>query len=239
MATETAPAQAAYDEWRERRWRLTGALVVLLWLAVAVLTVTLGEKRSDLGRLQSDLAAGAVSAVHVVGMTEGVAEGGTGRGFARVELHWDGWVDRYAEVVVAYPREPRTDSFNPDHLPVIVGDPGDALRVHDPDLRVTYTDVRSSPGGLSGWQGPQHVMWLVIAAWVGAILLAFNGPEPWRVTRWGWAWLVILGGPVGAGLYVLLGGPLGLGRPRRPERRLTGGWAFLLAAAIFGGVSGG
>ena len=235
MTTDTTvPQEVAYDEWRERRWRVTGMLVVLLWLATAALTVTLGERRSDLGRLQDALSAGTVSEVEVAGYPEE----GIGNGYARVELHWDGWVDRYAEVVVAFPREPYDGSFNPEGLPVIVGDPADALRSFDEDVQVTYSDNRSSAGGFLGWQGPQSILLLGIAAWLAAILLAFNGPQPWRVTRWGWAWFLVFAGPVGSGLYLLLGGPLGLWPPRNPDRRLTGGWALLIAMVLFGGSNG-
>ncbi len=235
MSIETAVRETSYDEWRERRWRLVGGFVVLLWLAVAVLSVLLGVKRSELATLEAALHEGSVSTVEVVGYPED----GISHGYARIELRWRDWVHRSAEVVVVEPRAPRGRSFNPDDLPVIVCDPADALRALDPDVEVTYSARRSMPGGFMGWRGPPGVVWLGIAAWVGSLLLAFNGPESWRLTRWGWGWFVLLGGPIGAGLYLVLGGPLGIGRPANPARRLTGGWAFLLAAAIFHGAPSG
>ena len=37
MAVETgARTRSAYDEWRDRRWRLTGLAFALLWLVTAV-----------------------------------------------------------------------------------------------------------------------------------------------------------------------------------------------------------
>jgi lipopolysaccharide export LptBFGC system permease protein LptF len=57
----------------------------------------------------------------------------------------------------------------------------------------------------------------------------------WRLTRWAWGWFVLLAGPLGCAAYLLLGGPLGVARPRNPSRRVTGGWAFLLAMFFFGG----
>ena len=48
-------------------------------------------------------------------------------------------------------------------------------------------------------------------------------------------WLTLLGGPIGCLAFLLLGGPLGLWPPKDLTRRLTGGWAFLLAMVLLGG----
>jgi hypothetical protein len=148
MTAETvAPLEAtvgAYDEWRDRRWRLTGGLVVLLAAAFVLLAVVLGERV----------------------------------------------------------------------------DPGTSA----PGMRVAY-----------GVAVPGWVALLGLAAWFGSWLLIIGGPQPWRATRWAWAWLASIGAPVGLLAFLLLGGPLGVGRPRNPARRLTGGWAFLLALVVLGG----
>lgn len=65
--------------------------------------------------------------------------------------------------------------------------------------------------------------------------MAGAGPAPWRATSWAWIWLILGGGPLGSIAYLLLGGPLGLWRPRDVNRRLTGGWAFLIALVLGGG----
>ena len=131
MTVTTTPHQARtpYDEWLDRRWRLTGAFVGLVALVVAALLVASGEKRSDYGDL---LDAG-------------------------------------------------------------------------------------------------------VAVWLAVLLLIVGGPEPWRATRWAWGWVVLLAGPLGSVAYLLLGGPLALLRPHAGHRRLTGGWAFLLAWFLFAG----
>ena len=80
--------------------------------------------------------------------------------------------------------------------------------------------------------------WLGVATWFGTVLLAGSGPEPWRGTRWAWTWLTLFGGPLGCLGFFLLGGPFGLLPPRDPgRRRLSGGWAFLIALVVFGGTS--
>lgn len=45
----------------------------------------------------------------------------------------------------------------------------------------------------------------------------------------------LLTGPLGSVAYLLLGGPTGVLRPHHGHRRLTGGWAFLLAWVLFAG----
>jgi hypothetical protein len=65
------------------------------------------------------------------------------------------------------------------------------------------------------------------------LILLTAGPQPWRATRWAWFWLS--GSVVGAIAFVLLSGPLPRVRgPRRPERRLTGGWALLIGVVLAG-----
>ena len=148
MTIDIAQPQASYDEWRTRRWRLTGGLVVLLWVAFTVMWFVLGE----------------------------------------------------------------------------------------PDLR-TARGPASSFGDLWGRELPGWVAWWGIVAWASTWLLVIGGPQPWRATRWAWVWLVSIGAPVGMLGYLLLGGPLGFWRPADLNRRLTGGWAFLLAMVLLGGSS--
>ena len=45
--------------------------------------------------------------------------------------------------------------------------------------------------------------------------------------------------PIGSLAFLLLGGPLGVLRPRDLNRRLTGGWAFLIALVFLGGPNTG
>jgi len=74
MALQTTPAPApapvAYDQWRDRRWRLTGVAFAALCLVTAVLFVQLGEKRSDLNQLTASVSQGSVSQVEIVGLLQ-------------------------------------------------------------------------------------------------------------------------------------------------------------------------
>ena len=232
MAVETAPAPTAYDEWRDRRWRLTVLLFVGLWLATAVALGLTGEKQSDLNQLSASISEGSVTQVEIVG-----APRDSWRGRTTVTLQWRGrWLDRFAEVQVTGRRTP--GMF--DDSSRIVGDPTTYLESiafpRQPDI--TYVD-NGVPQEWRGWRAPDWVGWLGLATWFGTVLLAGNGPEPWRATKWAWTWLTLWGGPLGCLGFFLLGGPLGLWRPKDLGRRLTGGWAFLIAVVFLGGSSSG
>lgn len=231
MAVETAPAPAAHDEWRDRRWRATVLVFVGLWLATGVALALTGEKRSDLNQLSASISQGSVTRVEIVG-----APRDSWRGRTTVTLQWRGrWLDRFAEVQVTGGR--MSGTFNDTGR--ITGDPAKYLRAiaFPQDLDVSYSDPPHRQEWL-GWRSPAWVAWLGVATWFGTVLLSGNGPEPWRATRWAWTWLTLWGGPLGCLAFLLLGGPLGTGRPRTPSRRLTGGWAFLIGAFLLGGSSG-
>ena len=235
MATATAAPQASYDEWRTRRWRLTGLAFAVLWLVTAVAMVLTGEKRSDLWSLESAIASGSVTQVEIVGLSPD----SDFRGRTTVFLRWHGTVlSRFAEVTVDNRLRPGRSGDGVR----IAGDPATYLtalapgfvRNNAPGFEVTYSELTSS-SEWHGWRGPGWAATLGLAAWFGTFLLAGAGPEPWRATRWAWMWLTLLGGPIGCLAFLLLGGPLGLWRPKDLTRRLTGGWAFLLALILFGG----
>ena len=223
---------SSYDEWRDRRWRLTGLAFALLWLVTAVLFVQLGEKRSDLGHLYAAVGEGSVQHVEVVGLPEQPGW----RGLAQVTLRWDGaLLNRFAQVTVDNRRQPG-QGLQGD---VIVGDPGDYLQAQAAPrhLEITYS---GSVGYQEwhGWRGPDVPAVMALAAWFGTVLLAGAGPQPWRATSWAWIWLILFGGPLGSLAFLFLGGPLGLWRPKDLSRRLTGGWAFLIAVVFLGGANG-
>lgn len=230
MAIATTGPQTSYDEWRTRRWRLTALAFAVLWLVTSVLVVLLGEKRSDLAQLEAGLSDGSVARVEIVGLPDESVR----RGRTQVTLRWQGAVlSRFAEVAVD--RRNRNRSEQGDH---IVGDPTQYLRAiaHPRELEVTYAEGRSSQEW-QGWRGPGALFAAALVAWFGTVLLAGAGPQPWRATQWAWIWLILFGGPLGSVAFLLLGGPLGVWRPRDVDRRLTGGWAFLIALIFLGGSS--
>lgn len=232
MAIETAQPQTAYDEWFDRRWRLTGAVIALLCLATAALTVAMGEKRSDLGLLHGGVKRGSVSQVEI----EGLPTGDAWEGEAVVTLRWSDGIDRYAEVKVVRTSSPG-QVRNADDLPVVLGDPTETLLALNPDLDISSAPRRGETRTLVGWHVPVLAGWLALTASAATLFLLIGGPQPWRATRWAWFWLSFPLGPLAVLAFLLLGGPLGLWRPRDRHRRLTGGWAFLISLVVpFGGA---
>ncbi len=223
----TQPARTAYDGWGERRWRLTGGFLGLLVVLVAALLVTTGEKHSDYGDLLGAVARGEVSEVAVVGL-----DGEQWQGRRTVELRWTATVDRYAEVVVVRDADAPPSSAR---RVVTDRDPRAVLRAIDPDIRLTSASYAGGSSSFMDWRVAGPAALLALVAWLSVLLLLVGGPEPWRATRWAWAWIVLLCGPLGSLAYLLIGGPLGLLRPHSGHRRLTGGWAFLLAWVLFAG----
>ncbi|RYC10567.1 hypothetical protein [Nocardioides zhouii] len=229
LTTTPQQARATHDEWLDRRWRLTGALFGLLALVAAALLVTTGMRPATYGDLLADVASSKVSEVQVVG-DEPPAKGD------RVELRWSVWnglLDQYAVVQVDDSR-----GYNAWDESVFVSavDPRDTLRGINSGITLTSGSSLDAPStSVHGWRAPGAVVLLVLATWLGILLLLVGGPEPWRATRWAWAWFVLLAGPLGCVAYLLLGGPLGVARPRAGHRRLTGGWAFVVAMFFFSG----
>lgn len=230
-----AQVRTAHDEWRDRRWRVVGLLLAAMSLVTAALLVATGEKRSEYGDLLGAVSRGEVDQVRIVGLGDDPAWSG----YRTVELHWSGQVDRWAEVVVG--RDGDAPPTAPGQV-LVEGDPRDALLALDPDLRIASEHTRSSYSSFAGWRVPGPGALVGVIAWLSLLLLVIGGPEPWRATRWAWGWTVLLAGPLGALAFLLLGGPLGVLRPLPGHRRLTGGWAFLLAWFLFAGwreASGG
>lgn len=94
-------------------------------------------------------------------------------------------------------------------------------------------DFAHSSGSVMGWDVPSWLVWFVLAGMAVTLWLIVNGPEPWRATRWAWAWALFFTGPVGAAAFAVLSGPTpGLPRPKDAARRLGGGWAFLLLLVL-------
>lgn len=226
---ETTTQERPRDPWTAvaRGCRLA---LLLGWVLLVVIAVVAGERHSTLRDLQHAVAAGEVHEVRIAG-----GMGAHGRGFSTVEVHWrrgmHGWT---TTVIEARPRSrapgPRSRG---DATAVIGEDLGTRLRALQPGLDVVDVDRTSTSTSLLGWQLPGWTAWLLLALWVGTVLALVGSPEPWRATRWAWFWLMCVASPVGVVAYLLLAGPTPLvPAPRDPGRRLTGGWAFLLALVL-------
>lgn len=224
---------SAYDEWRTRRWSITGRTLALLWLVSLLMIVLAGERRSDLGALHGGLADGRVSEVRVTGLSEGGVQGG----FATVRLNWDSrFLHRYTEIIVASSGREAEGAYNSEDLPVVVGDPVATLERLRPGVAIVRDDYRSgsyvelSGTTLHGWPG--SVVGLTVLA---TLFVLLGGPQPWRATRWAWFWIVVASPLVGGLAFIVFGGPLAAAPPKDRSRRLTGGWAFLIGLLLLGG----
>lgn len=226
------PPQTSYDDWRTRRWTAAGRLLVLLWLVVTLAVLTVGERRSDLGSLHGGLADGSVKQVEVTGLPRNGVSGG----FATVRLGWETrFLNRYTEILVVSPGGSERPT-NSEDLPVVVGDPVAVLEELQPGVEILREEFWAGTSfEAAGWSLRGRASIFVGPLWLITLLLVMSGPQPWRATRWAWVWVVLAAPIVGVLAYLLLGGPLGAGRPAHRARRLTGGWAFLIAVFVLGG----
>lgn len=225
-ATTAEPSRTEPSRWaglpRTAGWVLLG-----WWLVLLLAALLAGERSSSLVHLESNVASGEVDAVQIAG-------GLDGRGYSTVQVHWRrGPVGYTTEVIEARPRRATPPLASRDDVTaVITDDLGTRLTALQPDLRVERIEFGHVSSSFLGWRVPGWLAGASLVFLLAVLLLLVHGPQPWRATRWAWFWLVALT-PVGAMAYLLLAGPTTLVRaPRDPSRRLTGGWAFLLALVL-------
>ena len=228
MATTEAVARTARPTPPAGRWDRVAAWSVLAVLAlVCVGGVVLGEREVPVRDLRAAIAAGDVTEVR---MSD---DGDLGIGYGPVTVRWRQHGLAYVTTVTQASDERQARKVQRPRDEVVVGDVADALTTGGREVEVvgsTPTYYAGTSTTIFGFRAPG---WLAIVglAMVPVTLFLVGSTEPWRATRWGWAWLVLLT-PIGMPLFVLFGGLTGLWRPRPGSRRLTGGWAFLLASAV-------
>ena len=210
-------------------WRVLRLVLLGCWLTSVVIGVAVGERTSSFQRLESDVAAGHVDLVRVAGSLPS-----HGRGFSVVEVHWRrGLVGYQTNVVEARPPKPEGRPSRWDATAVIPEGVGARLAAIRPGVRVVAVPRSTSSFSVLGWQLPGWMGFAALFLWLAVVFLLGNGPRPWRATRWAWFWLVVAAAPVGVPAFLILSGPAPpLPAPHIGARRLTGGWAFLLAAVI-------
>ena len=227
-AVTVEPARTAVPAWsglpRTVGWVLLGCGSLLLLAALF-----LGARPSTLAHLEADVASGEVDAVQIAG---GLSA--NGRGFSTVQVHWRRSLVGYStEVIEARPRRAAPPLASREGVTAVVTeDLGTRLTALQPKLRVGRAEFGHLSSSLLGWRMPGWLAAVSLVFLLATLLLLVHGPQPRRATRWAWFWLMVLT-PVGAMAYLLLAGPTGLVRgPRDASKRLTGGWALLLAVFL-------
>ncbi|WP_431836476.1 hypothetical protein [Cellulomonas sp. Y8] len=193
------------------RVHLAVRLVLLAVLAAGAVQAALRPVDRTADELEAALAAGEVATMTIERPTVptiggvGVAwtgDGRPGRATYRFDSISDQRVDEGRRLLAAAAASPR-------------------------DVEVREVDElpsRSSPA----WQ-----LYLALAALVALPLTLVVGPEPRLATRWAWFWLAVHAWPVAIAYLALEPTPVWDRRGRTaPERRLTGGWAFLLGLLL-------
>jgi len=193
------------------RLHLVVRLVLLAVLAAGAVQATLRPVDRTADQLEAALAAGEVATMTIERPTVptigavGVTwtgDGRPGRATYRFDSISDEPVDEGRRLLAAAAASPR-----------------------DVEVRqVEELPTRSTPA----WQ-----LYLGLGALVALPLALIAGPEPRLATRWAWFWLGVHAWPVAIAYLALEPTPVWDRRGlTAPERRLTGGWAFLLGLLL-------
>jgi len=208
------------------------AWVFVAWALVATCLVLLGtvlvagERPASYAELRAAVADGQVDEIRVEGGLDAQVEGA-----ASATVHWrDGLMGRVTSVTEATSRADARSSGM--QAPILDGRVDDKLAELAPDLRSTRRTDWVAYNTIGPWRVPQWTSAASVVLYLGVLVLLVGGPKPWRATRWAWFWLLGSVPFVGALAFLLLGGSTSVLPPARPERRLTGGWAFLLTMVI-------
>ena len=226
MSTDTAPAPRPAET--SRRGRAAAWVLLAVMAGVLACALLLGEREAPLADLREAVASGEVTEVR---LTEGLPPGATG--WSAVAIGWDGGpgMDHLTWVTQASSERQAQQARRQGSYPVVVGDVADALGAGGREVRVVGTTMQLRGGpSLFGTSVAPWLFWTWLVS-VLATLVLVGDHDTWRATPWAWRWLVLLT-PVGAPAYLLLGGPTGLLPPAPGARRLTGGWAFLVALVV-------
>lgn len=209
-------------------------LLLAGWAATIVGALTTASRTGDVDHLVSAVSRGDVTEVEATG-----GLGPRGTGFATIELRWREHGFRYStEVVQVRGRHAARHAGGIGNATSrFTGSLEDYLTIDGGTVRVARfggTDSGFSATFL-GWEIGGALALATVSLLALTLLDCGFGPEPWRATRWAWTWLMLGFAPLAAPAYLLLGGPTGLFRPLDPNRRLTGGWAFVIAL-LCGGI---
>ncbi|QIK72108.1 hypothetical protein G7070_07285 [Propioniciclava coleopterorum] len=209
--------------------RVFAGVLVAAVLLLGVIVVLVGARPASWGELTAAVRAGDVVAVTVEGDDVGPEAVGH---MAAVVLWTQGPWRHHTDVLVRLGDPEQGTGPTDTRLEIVEGSVQEALRALRPDLEITSKPAARTVGLLAGWRVPIGlVAWpLVVAAATLGLLIA--GPEPRFATRWAWFWLLI--SPLAAVVALAFLTQAAVTAHRPTERRLTGGWAFLISLVAMG-----
>ncbi len=205
------------------RWAM-----LVVWIVVMAVAVTIGSRTSHLSDLESELSTGSVTSVRITpGMPSGAEGANTQSVFWR-----DGLLNHRADVVMITPGSNSSASSFDDTVAIRSGyDIAEQIADQQPRVQISRVPEILSYAEAFGFQLPMWMAWFTLVGAAGTFLVLVAGPEPWHATRWAWFWIMSTG--IGPPLFLILSGPTPpLPAPRHRHRRLTGGWAFVIALLI-------
>lgn len=220
-ASELSASVRSVDD---RRWDQARYALAACWIVVLVIVPFLGEKTADWSDVRDLVSKGTVTEVRI---SHELPPDSTG--FATVAVHWRHGPLDYVASVRQVRHDDSYDATNTDDVSAVLHSaPSDLLLEVQPGLRIHHDAHQSDPGVTTlGFHVPMVLALVPVVLVLLGLALLLVGPDPWRATPWAWFWW--LWHPIGVAAYLVLAGPFpGLPSPRHPERRLTGGWSFLL-----------
>ncbi|HSE08573.1 MAG TPA: hypothetical protein VLB29_07895 [Nocardioidaceae bacterium] len=212
----------------DRSWDRFRHGLLLCWLLVVVAIPLTGERVASWSDVRDLVAAGKVQSVSLSGELQAGE-----RGFVTVQVRWQRGPLQYTAEVVQVGGPGRAEGIRAaaTDVPALRQPPSSRLRALQPGLEVTHGERLHRSWQLFGWQVPSSLGVAAFALFLVGLGLLVAGPHPWRATRWAWFWLLVT--PVGILVFLVLSGPTpGVPGPKNPQRRLTGGWAFLLSIPL-------
>lgn len=243
MKTSEVPASGATtpdssltrDGW-PRGHRIYGWILAVAVVVLAVTWMVDGAKQEPYDSFTRALESGEVTAIEVAGSCEMAPDA---KGFFRIEVYWrDNFRPRFAEVTQASSERQKQSARRSGHDTVVVSDdlvadwkelrPG--LEVTERSMHTGGT-VGANKGGAAVHQMPGWATILTLFLLLAVFVQIALGPQPRRVTRWGWFWLLLWVPTLAVPAYLLLGGPLGFGGRPRTSFRVSGPLVFVVALA--------
>lgn len=212
----------------DRRWDRARAALVACWIVVLAVLPFAGEKTADWSDVRDLVMSGKVTEVQV---SHELPADSTG--FATVEIRWrHGPLDYVTDVRQVRGDDSGDATSTEDVSAILHSAPSERLLELQPGLRIDRHGDRFAPGVTTlGFQVPMILALVPLVLVLLGLAVLIAGPDPWRATPWAWFWW--LWNPIGVAAFLLLSGPFpGLPAPRRPDRRLTGGWSFLLMLVV-------